>query len=322
MQRALLYLLILIKIIIVVSIVVGIYSLIRPNKQTLPKSISVEIIKGQRVKDIAKALENEGVINNKWRFYWLYFAKQKPLQAGIFRFEKGESIVSVFNKITSGDIYEEKITIPEGWRSEQIAQMLAKKDLVAYEAFMTVADGKEGTLFPDTYRIAKKTTAETIVKTLVSNYEERTKDIKPTREQLIIASVVEREAKKDEDRATISNVFYNRLKIGMKLESDVTVEYGLDNDRLEGLTIDNIGQFSFWIALKAGEAKTAKSPFNTYKIAGLPPAPICNPGLKSIEAAVKPAQSDYYFFLADKDGKAHFAKTKSEHDNNIRKYLN
>lgn len=314
--------LILVKIIIVVSIIIGIYSFIHPNKQALPKSVSVEIIKGQGVKDIAQTLKNEGVINNKWHFYWLYFTKHKSLQAGIFRFEKGELLGSIFDKIASGDIYEEKITIPEGWRAEQIAQMLAKKNLADYETFMTVVDGKEGTLFPDTYRIAEKTTAESIVKTLVSNYEERTKDIKLTREQLIIASMVEREAKKDEDRATIAGVFYNRLKIGMKLESDVTVEYGLDNDKLEGLTVDNIGQFSFWTALKAGEAKITKSPFNTYKIAGMPPAPICNPGLKSIEAAVKSVQSDYYFFLSDKDGKARFAKTKSEHDDNIRKYLN
>ena len=293
-----------------------------PKKQVLPQPTSIEITKGQGVKEIAELLENKNVINNKWLFYWMYFTKRKPLQAGIFRFEKGESIYSIFDKIAKGDVYEEQITIPEGWRAEQIAQLLSKKDFVDYETFMAVVEDKEGTLFPDTYRVAKKTTAETVVGKLEDNYKERVKDLNPSNKQLILASIIEREAKFDEDRPLVASVFYNRLKIGMKLESDVTVEYGIDNQKLETITMAGINQFVFWTPLKPGESRTANSEYNTYKIPALPPTPISNPGLKSIKAAINPATSDYYYFLTDSGGKAHFAKTKAEHDQNIGKYLN
>ena len=320
-QKTLLYIIVLLKILFVIAIIVSIYSFVSSKKPVLSQPTSVEITKGQGVKEIAQLLKNEKVINNKWRFYWEYIIQRRALQAGIFRFEERESISSIYNKIAVGDIYEEKITIIEGWRREQIAQMLVKKGLIDYEAFMALSEGKEGALFPDTYRVAKKTTAQEIVDKLTKNFDERTKELRPTQNQLIIASIVEREAKKDEDRATIASVFYNRLAKSMKLEADPTVQYAIDNDRLDNVSESGIKDFEFWQPLEKGITKTVISPYNTYRVNTLPPTPICNPGLKSIEAAVKPAQTDYYYFITDKDGKAHFTRTKPEHDDNIRKYL-
>jgi len=311
-----------VKILIVFAIIIVIIMRFTGKKETRSGPVSVEITKGQGVKEIAQKLHDVGVLPSKTALYWLSLTQRKPLQAGLYRFEVGQSVEDIYTTLASGSVYEEKVTIPEGWRTEQIAQMFYKKGLVDYEAFMSVADGKEGTLFPDTYRVAKNTTAQTVIDMMVQNFTKRTQELHPTPDQLILASMVEREAKNDEDRPIIASVFNNRLKVGMKLESDVTVEYGLDSDKLALQTKENINDFVFWTPLKAGESKTAKSTYNTYKIAGLPPTPISNPGIKSIQAVMTPDKSDYYFFLADKDGKAHFAKTKAQHDDNIRKYLN
>lgn len=321
-QRILLVLLFSAKILVVLVIIIVIIMRFTGKKETRSGPVSVEITKGQGVKEIAQKLHDVGVLPSKTSLYWLSLTKRKPLQAGIYRFEEGQSTEDIYTMLASGSVYEEKITIPEGWRTEQIAQLFHSKGLVDYEAFMSGADGKEGTLFPDTYRVAKNTTAQTAVDMMVQNYTKRTQALHPTPDQLILASIVEREAKNDEDRPLIASVFYNRIKVGMKLESDVTVEYGLDSERLSQQTKENIGEFTFWTSLKAGESKTTKSTYNTYKIPSLPPTPICNPGLKSIEATLNPAPSDNYFFLADKDGKARFATTKAGHDDNIRKYLN
>lgn len=321
-QTTLLYFVVILKILFVIVIIGIIYSFVSPNKQKISQPTSIEITKGLGVKEIGQLLKDNDVINSKWKFYYQYIIHRRPLQTGIFRIEKDESVESIYNKISKGDIYEEEITVIEGWRSEQIAQMLNKKELIDYEAFMELAEGKEGTLFPDTYRVAKKTTTEMVINMLTSNYKERVKGLNPTNEQLIIASIIEREAKKNEDRATMASVFYNRLAKGMKLEADPTVQYAIDNDRLDNVLESEIKDFEFWQPLEKRITKTVISPYNTYRVNTLPPAPICNPGLKSIEAAVKPAQTDYYYFVTDKDGKAHFARTKSEHDVNITKYLN
>lgn len=310
------------KILVVLIIIIVAIMRFTGKKESPSGPVSIEITKGQGVKEIAQKLHDAGVLPSKTALYWFSLTKRKPLQAGIYRFEVGQSAEDIYTTLATGSVYEEKITIPEGWRTEQIAQVFHTKGLVDYEAFMSIADGKEGTLFPDTYRVAKNTTAQTVIDMMEQNYSKRTQQVHPTQDQLILASLIEREAKRDEDRPLIASVFYNRLKIGMKLESDVTVEYGLDSNRLADQTKESINNFVFWTSLKPGESKSTQSLFNTYKIAGLPPTPICNPGLKSINAALTPAQTAYYYFIADKEGIARFAKNKAEHDENIKKYLN
>lgn len=292
------------------------------KNEIITDPITVEIKKGEGIREIAEKLSSQKVINNKYYFEYYSLWHNKSLQEGIYIFQPFDKVTSVYNKLRNGQISQQKITIIEGWREEQIGQYLNSKNIIDYQSFIQIAGKYPGKLFPDTYFITLKPTADQLIAQMTKNYTARTANFNPTNEQLILASMIEREARKDEDRALIASVFYNRIKIGMRLESDVTVEYGLDNDRLSSQTKENIGQFIFWTPLKAGESKTTNSEYNTYKISGLPPTPICNPGLKSIVATVNPAQSDYYYFLTDKDGKAHFAKTKTEHDGNIGKYLN
>lgn len=306
--------------IIVVGVLVLFLIAYRNPKTKVP--VSLEITKGDGVRTIAQLLQDKHVINSKLPFYWLAWRGHKPLQSGIYLFTPNEPVKDIYTQISEGKVNEEKITFPEGWRREQIAQLLDKKKIVSYETFMAVSEGKEGTLFPDTYRIPLKTSAESIVNQMTSNYALRIKDINPTPQQLVVASLIEREAKQDADRGQVASVFYNRLAKGMKLESDVTVSYALDSDAIAQLTPATIGEYVFWKEPKAGQPKAEVSIYNTFKIAGLPPTPICNPGLKSIDAAIHPAKSDYLYFLADKDGVIHFAKTVQEHNANIAKYLN
>lgn len=204
------------------------------------------------------------------------------------------------------------ITIVEGKRREEIANLLQEKGICTASAFLAASEGKEGMLFPDTYRFFADTPATEVVTDLTDNYARKTRELNPTPEQLVLASIVEREAERDADRAAIAGIYNNRLKVGMKLEADPTVQYSKDT-----LTFAAAGKpttYKFWSAITQAEYKSVKSDFNTYLITGLPPAPIDNPGIKSIEAAVHPAQHSYYF-LYYKNGVFMPSKTLQEHIN-------
>ena len=309
---------------VVIAIVV--YLLVRfvfNQKQTNINSqpTSFEITKGQSVKEIVNNLANKNIISNKFRFYYLYYRGKKNLQAGIYLIKPNDKLDNIYTKITNGQISEEKITIPEGWRKEQIAQLLSQKKLANYESFMALAQDSEGKLFPDTYRIQIESDTQSIYNKFIENYKLKTKDLNLSQEQLIIASIIEREAKFDEDRAGIASVFYNRLKSDLKLEADPTVIYAIDNNKLENINVKDIESFEFWQKIKSEDIIKNKSNYNTYFKNGLPPGPISNPGIKSINAAQNPEQTQYYYFISDNTGKAHFAKTKAEHEKNILEYL-
>jgi UPF0755 protein len=175
----------------------------------------------------------------------------------------------------------------------------------------------EGYLFPDTYLIAPSTTPQHLVQSMLNNFERRvtpelvsglSKQGLNLHQGVTLASIVEKEANKDEDRAKVAQVFLKRMRMGMKLDSDVTVQYaaGLEPDAQKE-TAENI--------------RTLDSPYNSYRYAGLPPGPICSPGLSAIRAVINPARTDFLYFVADKDGSTHFAKTFAEHQANINKYL-
>lgn len=228
-----------------------------------------------------------------------------------------------------------QITIPEGWSNKQIADYLQGKQLVAAKDFLAaqksfdvsaypILSSKpktadlEGFLFPDTYRVAASSTDEAngIIKKMLDNFsakftadmEQQAKTQKSNVFQtLVLASIIEKEADGNlTDRKTIAGIFDNRLKADMPLQSDATVSY---------ITGKNSAQASL-------EDTQIDSPYNTYKYAGLPPGPICNPSLDSIEAALNPTPNDYFYFLTDpKTGRAVFAKTYDEHLKNKAKYL-
>lgn len=229
----------------------------------------------------------------------------------------------------SAENAEVTITIPEGWRREQIAQLLEEKQITPAADFLEVTKEDEGTLFPDTYRFFKRTTANEVRQKMIDNY--RTKAGQNTdKETLIIASIVEREAKKPEERAGIAAVYWNRYEANLGLTADPTVQYGKDSNLLaekmaakESDADKNqvLLDFDFWGPITRADYQGVNSIYNTYRNAGLPPSPICNPGKASIEAALDPEKNSYYYFLHTSDGQIIYAKTLDEHNRNKQKYL-
>jgi len=213
------------------------------------------------------------------------------------------------------------VTIPEGWRLEQVGAKLAASKIVDYSSFLNEASSYEGKLFPDTYFFEPEMTATAIVKMMSDNFYKRTDGLNLSNDDLIIASIVEREAANDSDRALIAGIYKNRVKIGMKLQSDPTVEYGRDTNNLTKLSVDKQREYSFWKSAKTSEFTSVVSDYNTYQVKGLPAGPICNPGLASIKATLSPVSTSYYFFLYGTDGKIHPATNSTEHQKNIFNYM-
>jgi UPF0755 protein len=177
--------------------------------------------------------------------------------------------------------------------------------LVKKVDFIKAAEGQEGYLFPDTYTFPVNTSSQDIIQVMKRNFEGKTRDLKPNLETMVLASIIEREAKYDEDRAEIASVYLNRLRTGMRLEADPTVQYAKGS----------------WESITSTDYHSVFSPYNTYLHAGLPPGPICNPGLASIQAASNPSKTDYFYFLTTRDGHAVFSKTFEEHKRKIRQYF-
>ena len=171
------------------------------------------------------------------------------------------------------------------------------------EKFLKLAEGKEGYLFPDTYFFTNKETPEEIINKMQDNFKVKAGDVQ--KDILIMASIIEKEARKPEDRKIISGILWKRIKEGMPLQVDAVFDYLLDKESSEITQAD----------LKMD------SPYNTYKHKGLPPTPICNPGLDAIEAAENPVDSKFWYYLSDKTGVTHFARTFEEHKQNKFRYL-
>ncbi|MBU6389230.1 endolytic transglycosylase MltG [Patescibacteria group bacterium] len=209
-----------------------------------------------------------------------------------------------------------QITIIEGKRREEIAVQLQKAGICSASDFLAYSTGYEGYLFPDTYRFFPNTSAADVVKEMYANYQKKIgSTLHPSRDQVILASIIEREAENDTDRPLIAGVFTNRLAIGQKLESDATVQYAKDSQEIAGLSPDKLSTFVFWQNIVPDDIKL-NSPFNTYGAAALPPAPIANPGRASILAAMNPAHHNDYYFLY-KNGQLLLSKTLAEHESKL-----
>lgn len=291
--------------------------------QKISTPVSFEIKEGEPSKKIANQLNQAGLVHSPLVFLFYVKTNAITLQAGFYSLNKNQSIISITQKIGGGKVSEYKITIPEGWRIEQIGQLLHGKKIVGYSEFIEVAKDKEGHLFPDTYRFSVEATAKDIVAKMEQNFSRRLSKANIgnlSQQDLIIASIVEREAKHDEDRPKMAGVIKNRLAIGMRLEVDPTVQYGKDSQLIANLGADGLINYEFWKAISGVDTKTIDSPYNTYRHAGLPPTPIANPGIKSIHAAVNPEKHNFYFFFNLPDGTTIYSKTREEHDANRRKY--
>lgn len=268
--------------------------------------------KGQSTNEILKRLEEEKLVKSSLavKIYLKFSNETGSLQAGSFRLSPSQTVPVIIEELKHGTL-DAWITIPEGWRSEQIVDELTAQGLLSdipkaetYQQFRR----KEGRLFPDTYLLAKDFTADQIISRLTATFEQKAADLNPSEDDIILASLVEREAKHEIDRPKIAAILKNRLKIGMALQVDASLQYAKASSP------------DWWPKISPID-KEIKSPYNTYKYPGLPQGPIANPGLSSIKAVLSPEKVNYLYYLSEPDGTTHYAVSLEEHNENIRKYL-
>ena len=300
----------------------------RPNAEPGQEKLFT-LLPGQGLKQTAKALEREGLISDTLRFTILVRLekKDKLLKAGEYFLSTAMSPREILGQVVAGRVHLYRVTIPEGYNMVQIADAVAAAGLADKEAFLATirdpdtthalgipADTLEGYLFPDTYYFPRGLDSHAIAATMVKQFRAA---FKPTwkerahgmgmsiHEVVTMASIIEKETGAPEERPLIASVFHNRLKKGMRLETDPTVIYGIED-------------FDGNIKRKHLQTYT---PYNTYKIKGLPPGPIASPGALAIEAVLYPAESDYLYFVSRKDGTHQFSKTIQEHNAAVRRYI-
>src|SRR6185437_3612357 len=267
--------------------------------------------------DIADTLQREGVIdNNRWAFIGavLELKARSELKPGEYLFQKNASLRDVIGTIVEGKVVQHSVTIPEGLTSEQIVERLSDNDI--FSGSITEIP-REGTLLPETYKFPRGTTREQVIarmqqaqkRVLAEIWEHRNPDIPiKTPEQLVtLASIVEKETARADERSRVAAVYINRLQKKMKLQSDPTIIYGLVG-----------GKGTLGRPIKRSEI-LQPSPYNTYTIEGLPPGPIANPGRASLEAAANPARTRDLFFVADGTGGHAFSESLDAHSKNVAK---
>jgi peptidoglycan lytic transglycosylase G len=279
------------------------------------KVVNIPARAGKR--DIADVLQREGVIDvNPWLFIGGVFAMKasSDLKPGEYSFQKNASLRDVIATIVEGKVVQHSVTVAEGLTSEQIVARLSDNDLFAGSVREIP---REGTLLPETYKFPRGTTRDQVIqrmqqaqKRIVAEiWERRSPDlpIKSPEQLVTLASIVEKETGKADERSRVAAVFVNRLKQKIKLQSDPTIIYGLVG-----------GKGTLGRPIKRSEI-TQPSPYNTYVIDGLPPGPIANPGRASLEAAANPARTRDLFFVADGTGGHAFTETYDQHAKNVAK---
>lgn len=276
------------------------------------------INKGASVSQIGNNLEKAGLIKSgiAFKFYVQVINSQNKIQAGEFQLSPNLTMQELLEKLKKGPS-ELWVTIPEGTRREEIVLKFAttlNKDQKFIDDFMNLTDGKEGYLFPDTYLFPKSATVTQIVNKLETTFDAKVKNA--TKEQIIMASLLERETFADSEKPIVAGILFKRLDSNWPLQVDATLQYAKDSSKFKTVSLAN----KYWEPIYSND-KEIDSPFNTYKNLGLPPAPISNPGLSTIEAAINPEDSDYWYYIHDNSGKIHFARDLSEHNSNIDKYL-
>ncbi|MGC2130539.1 MAG: endolytic transglycosylase MltG [Candidatus Aquilonibacter sp.] len=277
----------------------------------------VVVPRGSSLADIASLLESRGVIRNAFVFRVLARVRHADgeVRAGAYAFAPHETPAEILDQLVSGGAQVATwVTIPEGFTALQIAQRLQEQGIGRAAAFERAFRGHEGFLFPSTYLVPLAATPAQVTRMLTDQFaKELPSDAAPLAHALhvtvpqavTVASLVEREAKIEGDRPLIAGVIYNRLRLGMPLQVDATIEYALPEHKtalsLHDLKID--------------------SPYNTYEHAGLPPTPIANPGLPSLLAALHPAKTDDLYYVYCGNGHHVFAKTLPEHQANVQRCL-
>ena len=277
-------------------------------------------------KEIARMLQEAGVIRNEWQFLLARaLDRSSVLQAGEYRFDRPMTPWGVFHKIARGDVFYYELRVPEGANMFDIGSALEKLGLMKQEQFLAAArdpslirdlapeaPSLEGYLFPSTYHVVRRTTAQQIAREMTNQFRKAWKDVGgqgDVNRYVTLASLVEKETAVPEERANVASVYANRLAIGMKLDCDPTTIYAA---MLQGRYRGTIYRSDL----------DSPHPYNTYRNPGLPPGPIANPGIASLKAALQPAQTSYLFFVAKRGGAgAHvFSETLAEHNAAVRDY--
>ena len=302
----------------------GTTHVIERSDRDAKENIYMVVKPGTTASEIADHLTRLGVIDSRLRFWWLMKIQgdAQKFKTGTYAFAPHMDEQAVLDKLISGDTTVVRFTIPEGFGIKEIAKRLADEGLVDEQEFLAEAKdfapydymkkrpneryAAEGYLFPDTYEIHSEVTPEAIMKMMAEDFDTR---LTPALRQqaaaknlsihdlITLASLVEKEARYDEDRPIIAQVFFKRLQMGMPLQSDTTLQYLMAGPK-EDVSIEDT---------------KIDSPYNTYQHAGLPPGPIASPGMKSILAVLNPASTDYLYFVADRQGHNHYSQTYDEH---------
>lgn len=300
----------------------------KPNS-TVDEKISIEIKEGESVNSILENLIEKGLLQKRYYYYTKVYLKlndlETKLQAGNYELPIQLSIVELMNALQSGKDLDTWISIPEGLRKDEIAERIEaelskdESSVFSKEEFLSLTENTEfisslglnvevtnleGFLFPDRYAFAKDTSTEDVLKTLVENFKNKVGS-EYTYQDIILASIVEREGYNKNDRPVIAGIIIKRFEEGWLLQTDATLLYPVKD----------------WKHDITAQDKADDNPYNTYKKIGLPPTPICNPGLESIEAVWEPTESKYYYYIHDKDGYPHYGETLEDHNANVSEYL-
>lgn len=317
---------------------------IEPTARASPapgEPVRVSVQDGQSPLEIGEALQSAMVIDSAVRFRILVslLGYDRMLQAGEYEFDPNTPALEVVYRMRRGIISPQFVTVVEGWRLEQIADAVDAQGQISREEFLQAADlslydfdflaglpegaGLEGYLFPTTYYFGQTDSARDLVSQMLTTFDERlTPDLRAEADEaglslhtvLTIASIVEREARLPEERPTIAQVFLTRLRRGIPLEADPTVQYALAADPA------TVEQFGYWKQELTEADLALDSPYNTYRATGLPPGPIASPGLEAITAVIRPDTTSFLYFVAKPDGSHAFAETLEEHLENVEKY--
>jgi UPF0755 protein len=293
----------------------------------------VDVAPGTGASRILDQLEREGVLSNSVaaRAYLVYVLRNPPLQAGEYRFAGPMTFQQVLRKLIRGDVVSRGVTVVEGFSMEDIASQLAQAGAGRREVFLErmrspaliadldpAATDLEGYLFPETYRFRVDTSEAEIVATLVKTFRSRfERSVRPlmagagtagkpvtVREVVTLASIVEKEARASAERPVIAGIYRNRLLRHMALDADPTI-------------IFELRRLGRWDGRLHHQDLQLESPYNSYRYAGLPPGPICSPGLPSLQAAARPADVPYFYFVSRNDGTHVFAATLEEQNRNV-----
>ncbi len=280
-------------------------------------TVQVDIPEGATGHAVARQLLDAGVIQTRFPLLgWIRVLNAAArIHAGRYRFTAGRSAFWIVDDLIQGRTEKVRVVIPEGWAAWQIAERLETEGVCAGKAFLDVVRARklEGFLFPATYDFEVALSPDTAASRLSARFErvwtpdmeQRAKDVGMTRIQIItLASIVEREVRVHDEAPMIAAVYLNRLHINMRLDADPTVQYALGGWKTR---------------LTYADYRNTDSPYNTYRVTGLPPGPICNPGENSIKAALWPAPTDTLYFVAAEDGHHSFSSSYREHTNKVNK---